>query len=497
MDSLTVALRKNDTRGYPDKAPFNPPESYPELQGAAFDPSNSVYPMVRSLLMDLGYDARNQGTRQWNPLGEFIRPGMNVFIKPNTVVHKNENNKDLFCVIVHPSVIRPILDYTCKALAESGSIVIGDSQLYSSDYEKMMKNSGLQELLEWYSGRTKVKISWFDLRLNKAKRTWLYGRWARTKIEQDPLGYQFVDLGDLSRFKDVDPSRLRTAIASYKNMFKHHGAGRHEYLFPRSFLQSDAVIDIAKLKTHRRTGVTLAVKNYMGLPSYKDSLPHFTTGSKQEGGDQYEYPSARKRICTRLHDTIQTNPFILVKCICAVIKKLVWNSKILIPFKDEFYEAMWWGNDTLWRTLTDLNMAVLCADKQGVIQKTPQRSQFAIIDGIIGGEGDGPLACDPVKAGMIIAGALPAHVDAVAATCMGFAVDKIPMIKALFDSQAADFSLSAGDYHNLPVIINGTAKQFKDIIESNVAVPFAPHPQWKGHIESDTIRDSKSAATKP
>ena len=90
-----------------------------------------------------------------------------------------------------------------------------------------------------------------------------FDKW-RKKVEQDPRGYRFVDLGDKSCFNDIDPKRLRIAIASYKNMYKHHSGGKHEYLFPQSVLDSDVIINIPKLKTHRRTAVTLAIKNLMG-----------------------------------------------------------------------------------------------------------------------------------------------------------------------------------------------------------------------------------------
>ncbi|HEX2959585.1 MAG TPA: DUF362 domain-containing protein [Chitinispirillaceae bacterium] len=482
--SNVAAIRKSDCYVYPANCPFDPPEVYPELESSGVDPTNTVFAMVRSTFVDLGMDATNIGTSLWNPFGEFIHPGMNVFIKPNTVVHEHEKGKDLFSVIVHPSIIRPVLDYVCKALDGKGSIVIGDCQLYSSDYDKMMKNSGLGELLEWYMKKTNVKLSWFDLRLNKAKRTWLYGRWARKKIEHDPMGYQFVNLGERSRFKGIDSSRLRIAIASYKNMYKHHCNGRHEYLFPRSFLQSDAVINIAKLKTHRRTAVTLAMKNYMGIPAYKDSLPHFTLGSQEEGGDQYIYPSVRKRICTFLHDQVQSSCFIPVKFICAVVKKLLWNSHYLLPFKDNVYEAMWWGNDTLWRTLGDLNEIVEFSDKNGIIQDESQRSQFVLIDGIIGGEGDGPLACDPVQSGVVFAGTSPCVVDAVAATYMGFDVEKIPLIRNAFRAAQCACPLFNGKLEDIKVYVDGM-NEIYDKFRMRKYVSFQPHPQWVGHILTD------------
>ena len=477
-----VALRTVGKCEYPSQFPFHPPQAYPEIDASGIDASNAVYPAVRKLFVDLGFNKVHYGSAQWNPLGEIIKPGMTVFIKPNTVVHKHEKNKNLFSVIVHPSIIRVVLDYVCKALENNGKIIIGDSQLYSSDYDKMLETSGLGELLQWYRTQTKVNLEWFDLRLNRARRTLLYGRWARVKIERDPLGYQFVNLGDDSRFVGIDPSRLRIAVASHKNMYKHHSAGKHEYLFPRSFLKCDVVINIAKLKTHRRTGVTLALKNYMGIPAYKDSLPHFMTGSKAEGGDQYINPSKRKKIITFLHDTVQTNRFLPVKFVCAVIKKLLWNSHFLIPFKDDIYEAMWWGNDTLWRTLSDLNQAVEYADKQGVIQQNPQRKQLAIIDGIIGGEGDGPLACDPVNSGVLFAGTTPAAVDAVAASFMGFDVQKIPLIKNAFKGGKNRHPLFNGTIEEIAVQSDGEALTF-EAFHGLDHKRFKPHPQWAGHVE--------------
>ena len=478
----TVAVRSAKTPGYPSKMPFDPPDHYPEIGKGNVDPENSVFTAVREAIADLGLDPANYGTPRWNPFSDFIKPGMTVFIKPNTVVHEHEKRKNLFSILVHPSVIRPILDYACKALQSRGKIIIGDSQLYSSNYEKMLLTSGLGDLLNWYQPRTEVDILWFDLRLNKATRTWLYGLWSRKKVENDPLGYQFVDLGTDSCFRDVDPARLRIAIASYRNMFKHHSGGKHEYLFPKSFLASDVVINIAKLKTHRRTAVTLALKNYMGLPAYKDSLPHFMIGSPEEGGDQYIHPSKRKRIITRLHDCVQTARFVPVKFVCAVINKLLLNSCRVFPFKDNVFEAMWWGNDTVWRTLHDLNRAVVYADKDGVIREAPQRRQFALIDGIIGGEGDGPLACDPVPAGVVVGGFNPVCVDAVAATVMGFDTKKIPLIDKALADDSHRLSLLRGGTRGLTVIDNGKEEGFEDFI-ARPHLDFKPHPQWSGHVE--------------
>lgn len=482
MDPNKVAVKFLETHEYPSSSPFHPPVRYPEYEGTEIDPQNGVYCGVRDTLRALGLDNANFGTKSWNPLGAFIKPGMTVFIKANTVTHEHDAGKDIYSVIVHGSVVRPMLDYVCKALKNEGRIVVGDSQLYYCDFEKALQISQIGKLLEWYSSQTRVPIECFDLRLNKAYRTWLYGRWGRSRVEQDPRGYRFVDLADKSAFVGIDPRRLRIAIASHKNMYKHHSGGKHEYLFPKSFLESDVVISIPKLKTHRRTAVTLALKNFMGLPALKDSLPHFTTGCVAEGGDQYINPSIRKRIGTHLHDQIQSSPYIPVKAVCAVVKKILWDSHKVIPFKDDVYEAMWYGNDTLWRTLQDLNKAAVYADKEGRLRDQPQRAVFVLIDGIIGGEKDGPLSPDPVASGVLLAGSNAVALDAVGATLMGFDIDRIPLISKILEGRSGPLPLFAGTKADIVVIDDGREYPLAELPRHH-NLRFEPHPGFKGHVE--------------
>lgn len=484
MNDSKVAIQFVDRKSYHDTMPFDPPVKYPEYEGSSIDPQNHVYEGVRNLLYTLGLDRANFNTKQWNPFGELIKPGMTVFIKANTVTHEHDEGKDIFSVIVHASVLRPILDYVCKALKHEGRIIVGDSQLYYCDFDKAMKISQIGALLAWYAGTTRVPFECYDLRINKAYRTWLYGRWGRAKVEQDPRGYRFVDLADKSAFTGIDPKKLRIEIASNKNMEKHHSNGKHEYLFPKSFLESDVVISIPKLKTHRRTAVTLALKNFMGLPAWKDSLPHFMVGSPEEGGDQYPHPSIRKSIGTYLHDQVQTSPYIPVKAVCAATKKVLWESHRIIPFKDDIYAAMWYGNDTLWRTLQDLNKAAIYADKEGKLCDAPQRKLFVVIDGIIAGEKDGPLAPDPVAAGVLLAGSNAVTIDAVGATLMGFDFNKIPLIKKILDGRNGSHPLYAGTQDDIVVLDGGKEYALNELAKHH-NLRFEPHPGFKGHTELD------------
>src|SRR5438552_2282393 len=54
----------------------------------------------------------------------------------------------------------------------------------------------------------------------------------------------------------------------------HHTGERHEYAFSGTALNSGIVINLPKLKTHKKAGVTLSLKNLVGLNTDKNLLPH-------------------------------------------------------------------------------------------------------------------------------------------------------------------------------------------------------------------------------
>jgi len=259
-------------------------------------------------------------------------------------------------------------------------------------------------------------------------------------------------------------------------------------LFPKSVLQSDTIISIPKLKTHRRTAVTLTLKGFVGLVAGKESLPHYMVGSPQEGGDEYLHPSIRKRLCSRLHDGVQSGRFVPLKLLLAVARRSVWSTRHVVPFKDDVTEAKWYGNDTLWRTLLDLYRAVFYADKNGRLCEVPQRNHFCLLDGIVAGERNGPVAPDPVAAGVLLAGLNPVAVDAVAASLMGFDVSAIPTIHNALAMLGQDGAF----FDRLEIIDNGVTLDV-DAFLSQRNLDFVPHPQWQGHVERGSNGRARAA----
>ena len=476
-----VAVTFTGLADYPRRVPFHPPQKYPEYRGTNLDPDNQVYHYVRETLRRLGLDRENFNTPAWNPLKEVIEPGMMVFVKPNTVRHFHIQGKNIFSIIIHASVMRPMLDYINIALNSKGRIVIGDAQVIFGHFDEAMAASQIDQLVGWYREQTPVPIELFDLRIYRAVPSWMGGERARAKVEQDPRGYTFINLGEHSHFEGIDPKLLRINIASHKDMLAHHGPAKHEYLFPNSVLLSDAVISIPKFKTHRRTAVTMALKNHMGLPALKDTLPHFMLGSPKEGGDQYPNPSARKRFHTWLRDRVEESPFIAVKAFYSGIDRLVWHSRYLRPFQDNVNEGMWYGNDTLWRTLLDVNRTLFYSDKEGKIRDTIQKRYFCLMDGIVGGEGDGPISCDPVTPGVLLAGFNPVAFDAVGASLMGFDIDRIPLVKRGLEQPSARplFRGSRGTIR----VIDGDETLTLQEFQTRRNLKLVPHPNWAGHLE--------------
>ena len=141
----------------------------------------------------------------------------------------------------------------------------------------------------------------------------------------------------------------------------------------------------------------------------------------------------------------------------------------------------WYGNDTTWRMVIDLNRILMYADEEGHPQNKPARRVFCIVDGIVGGEGNGPLDPTPRPAGVVLAGANPVAVDLACARIMGFDYKRLPVLCKATARHSLPLSVSEYD----EVICTSDNPQFDGhLCEFNGAsLAFEPHFGWKGHVE--------------
>jgi hypothetical protein len=240
------------------------------------------------------------------------------------------------------------------------------------------------------------------------------------------LGYTIIDLGKDSFHSEIDKFWKKYAITGYdfKSLRKYHTDKKHCYFISNTILNADVIISLPKLKTHRKAGITVALKNFIGINASKDFLPHYRSGTPLNGGDEYpQTPSALELIKARLAEIV---PYVqVIRDLFSFLKR---RRPAINTKKYKISEGNWYGNDTLWRTIVDLNMIVRYANKKGVLQAVPQRKFLFIVDGIVGQEGEGPMDGYPKKCGVLLLGMNPCTVDYVSSKIMGFNVNLLKQV---------------------------------------------------------------------
>lgn len=483
MMNKNIAIYNIREAEYPNMPPFNPPEYFQEypFKGKGIDKLNHIYSGVRNIFRQMGMDRENYGKEGWNPLKTIISPGDNVLIKPNFIRHFHGLGLGLDSLITHGSIVRAILDYVFIALDRKGKVIIGDAPIQQGNFNMLVDSSRLKKVLEFYEENSSIQISIIDFRIEKAIKN-KYGMvLSKIKLEGDPSGYTIVDLERKSELVEIDYKYKRYRVTNYdkKEMLLHHNRDKNEYLIPNSVLNTDAVINLPKLKTHRKAGMTCALKNMVGINGLKDWLPHHCVGPVSDGGDEYRYSSLRKKLISRLMEKVDYFDSFFLKNVFYLLRKMIYFTCHFVPFRDDYFEGSWYGNNTIWRTILDINKILFFADRSGQISEKQQRKYFTIVDGIIGGEGEGPLEPDPKKCGVLIGGENPLIIDAVCCKIMGFDYRKVPLLNNALTR--GDFS-DKSELDNVEVYLNKQKVTFK-YLEEKMNFNFLPSQGWKDHIE--------------
>ena len=440
MESKVVIV-KEDCFDYYRQSPFRPSEKYPEspFEKTSSIGANNIYPMVREGFRLMGYDMNHYNTPEWNPLGTLIQPGNTVVLKPNMVMDMNWNKEGgTDCLYTQPSIVAAVLDYVVIALKGKGRIIVGDAPMQECRFDKLVEESGYLEMISFLQDElktTEIEIKLVDFReLRSVVKDGL--RYSITeRYEYSGEGALLVELGDDSEFAGMSESaydKIRITNYDPSLLKKHHNALVNEYKVSKEILSADVIINMPKPKTHRKGGVTIALKNLVGINCRKEYLPHHTVGSKEEGGDEYLNKSLTKRIYSYLLDKrnyhMQTSKKYGIAKIYAFVLRYMY---FIVHFtrKDNYEEGSWYGNDTISRTLVDLNKILLYADKEGVMQPTKQRKVLIVADMIVSGEKEGPVLPSPKNVGMITMGEDPVCFDEAIATLMGANIERIHSIK--------------------------------------------------------------------
>lgn len=263
-----------------------------------------------------------------------VQPGDTVLIKPNMVVAERGESGN----VTHPHVVEPLIKMCYEADAEK--ILVGDGAGETDTY-KVYVVSGMKKIID--------------------------------KLKNDGIPVEFIDLN-----YDKNPQTDDYDAFDLGPLTLNQG---HVYRVAHSISEVDVIISVPKLKSHNGAGISVSLKNiigvapggYYGFPKRKgkeDKLPHFS--------DKPWYSSERY--------------------------------------------------DKIWRTIIDLNKIAL-----GLYPGSPKRRKFlTVVDGVVGGVYDRLVdslpVWKPINVGVLIAGIDPVAVDTIAARIMCYLPKRIPSI---------------------------------------------------------------------
>jgi uncharacterized protein (DUF362 family) len=431
--------------------------------------------------------------------GDFIRSGDRVVLKPNWVKEHDERfpGPDQWeHVVTHPTVIEAVISWVAPKLSGEGSITICDAPQTDSSFATLREFCQLDEMIVRCRAKwPQIQIGLLDLRPEE---------WhavdgvtvSKTELEGDPLGSTHVRLNADSEFVRFHGlGRLYGASYNMDETNSRHEEETHEYMLCRTPMEADVLINLPKLKCHKKVGLTCALKNLVGINANKNWLPHHTEGTPDTGGDQFPAATAKAR---------------LEHSLMGRLKKVLFGrhflSRLFVPLKKlgrlvfgdtqkVVRSGNWHGNDTCWRMVMYLNKCLFHFDGAGD-PRTKAIRYLAVVDGIVAGEGNGPMAPDAKPCGLIVAGENPLAVDTTCAQLMGFDWTRIRMLKGAFAidrKPVADFQRSAIRLTSNDSRWSGSLEG----VDPSDHFGFKPHFGWVGAIEVEDAPSTPASRIAP
>lgn len=401
-----------------------------------------------------------------------VEPGATVLLKPNWVLHLNQGMGGIDCMVTNKALVEAVLDEVLAA--DPGRVIIADAPIQGCDFGSIAP----REWIESLQRRAAVPVDVVDLR-----RTAVVGGSVAAGVANDlrPKDrYVEFDLGEESLLEPISrpPGRFRVTNYDPRELLRTHRPGVHRYLLCREAFEADVIINMPKLKTHRKAGMTGALKNLVGLNGSKDYLPHHRVGGTWLGGDCYAGFSPLRRLAEWCLD--QANRRINTP------HYRVWEARayrILSHqrrFGDTEIEGGWHGNDTTWRMVLDLNRILLYGRLDGTMSEVPMRQILSITDAIVAGQGEGPLAPDPLHLGVITSATSSAYADLLHCALLGLDYRRIPQVREAFGSFR--YPLVVGTPDDCVVSTSEGDMVLAEAV-SRYGARARPPRGWRGHVE--------------
>jgi len=431
------------------------------------------------------YDSDNINKSIPEHLFDIIYPGDKVVIKPNWVLESHSDKTEEWeYVITHPKLLDVVIQIVIAKLMNSGSIILTDGPELNANFNKILSHYPIEK---WRADIIKSGINFeiIDLRdvyYIQDKNVTI----KKIPLSSDPNGKVLFNL-QLDQSEFFRHKKSKTGYfgggSDFKKTNEAHNGSNNFYSLSRTAIESDVFINIPKLKTHKKAGITASLKNLVGINTDRSLLPHHTIGNLDEDGDQFPEKklssSIEKSIMPLIHQNILRIPLL-----ARFFSPLFTFAKWLFGDNTKTIRAgAWFGNDTLWRTILDINKLLFYGRGNSTLKSDlfiERKRYITIVDGIWAGQGNGPKAPDKIELNAIISGLNPVAVDYVCAYLMNFDPIKIPSIANGFKIS----KLKLCDFNSSDIRVFYENKDYfvKDIPVELIR-NFSPHMGWCNYLE--------------
>ncbi len=408
------------------------------------------------------------------------------------VLHEPDSLKGTGCIVTQSFLVDWVVRALWRTFQGNCEITVGDVPLQTCDWGRMLSDAGYPAVQDQWR-RDGISCQILDFRREWRPVTGKTFQEHPVALPGDPKGYVLVKVDKHSFLEPISAASAKFAVTDYSTTStrSRHEPGRHEYLVPRSALECDLFVNVPKLKTHQKAGVTVALKNLIGINGDKSYLPHHRSGSPRFGGDEfkderwwlgYAHSFTRRHLQGRFKSAFKAahGAWLQIRKLAGLRQNQTApdgsTAGLFVT------DGAWYGNDTVWRTVLDVNQALFFGLAAGGWREAPRGGYLVVVDGIIGGEGNGPLRPVPKQSNILILGDNPVETDRACAHVMGFDPEKIPLLRrANYQGTLLEnFSRAPAEVQWFDPRGKIKASGGYDTVPD---LGFEPAPGWKGHIE--------------
>lgn len=395
-------------------------------------------------------------------IGEQLK-GKRVLLKPNWVLH-NRKDEDELALRTHDNFL--IAAYEAVLSFAPCSVLIADAPIQGARWDEVVRGDLIRKL---NALAQKYQV---ELRIKDWRRMTFDPNSNNLAVERNPISdYIIFNLGKNSHLEPITSDKPLFRVTDYDpdRLAESHAPGMHKYCIAKDVFETDVVITLPKVKTHQKAGLTNALKILVGINGDKDYLPHHRKGGVGDRGDCYPGSNVLMKISESILDSANRRRGKRIYKPLKYLSSILW--KISFPSPRHNLAAAWHGNDTTWRMTLDLNKIAVYGKADGTISELRQRAIYSLSDGIIGGQGDGPLKPEPLPLGVVSFSNCSSLTDAAMAKLMGFDIDKILLVR---EAMKMDRSASK------ELTLNGRQINLSDL--KKLAIKTTPPPGWVGYL---------------